>query len=286
MATDESGVDAMNKLTLKIVVILAVSLILFLSGSGYVLFRLGYFQAGNEYIGILTKKAYYFEAPRDGIYSYHPGKEPEKRISSFWVEDWDVNETALYYKYGRSLHSLDTENGRKRKLYEATDSRCSHISFSLREDGDILVNLYDKDEETVKKILVDGQDGEILCNLTGYVSYSDTELYDDSVDVRLDEQSFLPEGASYVLGYGDTITDVQPYIFYLSDYAIWCLDRETGEAWKMQESDSERIQSACTDGEYFYAISIAKSPSVYQIIKNQDGRPVGLQLIDEEIMKK
>ena len=98
----------MNKRTLKIVVILAVSLILFLSGSGYVLFRLGYFQAGNEYIGILTKKAYYFEAPRDGIYSYHPGKEPEKRISSFWVEDWDVNETALYYKYGRSLHSLDT----------------------------------------------------------------------------------------------------------------------------------------------------------------------------------
>ena len=140
MATDESGGDAMNKRTLKIVVILAVSLILFLSGSGYVLFRLGYFQAGNEYIGILTKKAYYFEAPRDGIYSYHPGKEPEKRISSFWVEDWDVNETALYYKYGRSLHSLDTENGRKRKLYEATDSRCSHISFSLREDGDILVN--------------------------------------------------------------------------------------------------------------------------------------------------
>ena len=61
MATDESGGDAMNKRTLKIVVILAVSLILFLSGSGYVLFRLGYFQAGNEYIGILTKKAYYFE---------------------------------------------------------------------------------------------------------------------------------------------------------------------------------------------------------------------------------
>ena len=286
MATDESGGDAMNKRTLKIVVILAVSLILFLSGSGYVLFRLGYFQAGNEYIGILTKKAYYFEAPRDGIYSYHPGKEPEKRISSFWVEDWDVNETALYYKYGRSLYSLDTENGRKRKLYEATDSRCSHISFSLRDDGDILVNLHDKDEEKVKQILIAGKNGEILHEMTDFLPYLEVESYNDTANVRLDEQSFLPEGASYVLGYGDTITDVQPYIFYLSDYAIWCLDRETGEAWKMQESDSERIQSACTDGEYFYAISIAKSPSVYQIIKNQDGRPVGLQLIDEEIMKK
>ena len=49
MATDEYGGDAMNKRTLKIVLILAVGLILFLSGSGYVLFRLGYFQAGNEY---------------------------------------------------------------------------------------------------------------------------------------------------------------------------------------------------------------------------------------------
>ena len=286
MATDKSGGDAMNKRTLKIVVILAVGLILFLSSSGYVLFRLGYFQAGNEYIGILTKEAYYFEAPRDGIYSYHPGKEPEKRISSFWVEDWDLNETALYYKYGCSLYSLDTENGRKRKLYEATDSRCSHISFSLRDDGDILVNLHDKDEEKVKQILIAGKNGEILHEMTDFLPYLEVESYDDTVDVRLDEQSFLPEGASYVLGYGDTIADVQPYIFYLSDYAIWCLDRETGEAWKMQETDSERIQSACTDGEYFYAIPIAKSPSVYQIIKDQDGSPVGLQLLDEEIMKQ
>ena len=276
----------MNKRTLKIVVILAVGLILFLSSSGYVLFRLGYFQAGNEYIGILTKEAYYFEAPRDGIYSYHPGKEPEKLISSFWVEDWDVNETALYYKYGRSLYSLDTENGKKRKLYEATDSRCSHISFSLRGDGGILVNLYDKDVEKIKQIHIAGKIGEILHDMTDFLPYLEVESYDDTVDVRLDEQSFLPEGASYVLGYGDTIADVQPYIFYLSDYAIWCLDRETGEAWKMQETDSERIQSACTDGEYFYAISIAKSPSVYQIIKDQDGSPVGLQLLDEEIMKQ
>ena len=286
MATDESGGDAMNKRTLKIVVILAAGLILFLSGSGYVLFRLGYFQAGNEYIGILTKKAYYFEAPRDGIYSYHPGKEPEKLISSFWVEDWDVNETALYYKYGRSLYSLDTENGKKRKLYEATDSRCSHISFSLRGDGGILVNLYDKDEEKIKQILIARKNGEILHEMTDFLPYSEVESYNDTANVRLDEQSFLPEGASYVLGYGNRMADVQPYIFYLSDNAIWCLDGETGEAWKMKEIDGEYIQSVCTDGEYFYAISIAKSPSVYQIIKNQNGRPVGLRLIDEEVIKK
>ena len=286
MATDESGGDAMNKRTLKIVVILAAGLILFLSGSGYVLFRLGYFQAGNEYIGILTKKAYYFEAPRDGIYSYHPGKEPEKLISSFWVEDWDVNETALYYKYGRSLYSLDTENGKKRKLYEATDSRCSHISFSLRGDGGILVNLYDKDEEKIKQILIARKNGEILHEMTDFLPYSEVESYNDTANVRLDEQSFLPEGASYVLGYGNRMADVQPYIFYLSDNAIWCLDGETGEAWKMKEIDGEYIQSVCTDGEYFYAISIAKSPSVYQIIKDQDGSPGGLRLIDEEIMKK
>ena len=276
----------MNKRTLKIVVILAAGLILFLSGSGYVLFRLGYFQAGNEYIGILTKKAYYFEAPRDGIYSYHPGKEPEKLISSFWVEDWDVNETALYYKYGRSLYSLDTENGKKRKLYEATDSRCSHISFSLRGDGGILVNLYDKDEEKIKQILIARKNGEILHEMTDFLPYSEVESYNDTANVRLDEQSFLPEGASYVLGYGNRMADVQPYIFYLSDNAIWCLDGETGEAWKMKEIDGEYIQSVCTDGEYFYAISIAKSPSVYQIIKDQDGSPGGLRLIDEEIIKK
>ena len=276
----------MNKRTLKIVVILAAGLILFLSGSGYVLFRLGYFQAGNEYIGILTKKAYYFEAPRDGIYSYHPGKEPEKLISSFWVEDWDVNETALYYKYGRSLYSLDTENGKKRKLYEATDSRCSHISFSLRGDGGILVNLYDKDGEKIKQILIARKNGEILHEMTDFLPYSEVESYNDTANVRLDEQSFLPEGASYVLGYGNRMADVQPYIFYLSDNAIWCLDGETGEAWKMKEIDGEYIQSVCTDGEYFYAISIAKSPSVYQIIKDQDGSPGGLRLIDEEIMKK
>ena len=54
----------------------------------------------------------------------------------------------------------------------------------------------------------------------------------------------------------------------------------------MKEIDGEYIQSVCTDGEYFYAISIAKSPSVYQIIKDQDGSPGGLRLIDEEIIKK
>lgn len=234
----------------------------------------------------MTKKAYYFEAPRDGIYSYHPGKEPEKLISSFWVEDWDVNETALYYKYGRSLYSLDTENGKKRKLYEVTDSRCSHISFSLRGDGGILVNLYDKDEEKIKQILIARKNGEILHEMTDFLPYSEVESYNDTANVRLDEQSFLPEGASYVLGYGNRMADVQPYIFYLSDNAIWCLDGETGEAWKMKEIDGEYIQSVCTDGEYFYAISIAKSPSVYQVIKDQDGSPGGLRLIDEEIMKK
>ena len=223
MATDESGGDAMNKRTLKIVVILAVGLILFLSSSGYVLFRLGYFQAGNEYIGILTKEAYYFEAPRDGIYSYHPGKEPEKLISSFWVEDWDVNETVLYYKYGRSLYSLDTENGKKRKLYEATDSRCSHISFSLRGDGGILVNLYDKDEEKIKQILIARKNGEILHEMTDFLPYSEVESYNDTANVRLDEQSFLPEGASYVLGMGTEwrMFNHISFIYQIMRYGVW-----------------------------------------------------------------
>ena len=165
------------------------------------------------------------------------------------------------------------------ELYEATDSRCSHISFSLRGDGGILVNLYDKDEEKIKQILIARKNGEILHEMTDFLPYSEVESYNDTANVRLDEQSFLPEGASYVLGYGNRMADVQPYIFYLSDNAIWCLDGETGEAWKMKEIDGEYIQSVCTDGEYFYAISIAKSPSVYQIIKDQDGSPGGCGLL-------
>lgn len=247
------------------------------------LHHIGYFYTGSECIGILTTDAYFFENPKDGIYSYIVGEKPKKIIDSFGIEDWAVNENYLYYKNGRKLFAIDLKNEKKYILYKATEKRCSNISFSLKEDGNIIVNLFDRKAEAVKKILINGEKGNVLCVLMEYTPFKNVEINSDELDTELHTLSLQGENL-YVDGYEKKKFSSTDYLYFISDENIWCMDRNTGRKWEIKKEDDKKVLSACTDGNYFYIITIVESPSVYRIVRDEKGIPIRFESVDEEII--
>lgn len=164
-------------------------------GSAFgVLVKLGYFSAGcGAWPGTIVDGVYYYTVPHSGAWRYTPGGESEKLVSTLFMDGWLVNENGLYFDSGRSLYRKDLTTGRVTRLYTASFWQCSHIAFSLEEDGTIILTVYDKHRERLQQLLLDGLTGAVLRELSGWIDYSRVR-YGDAEGYQMAEYRYYTCG--------------------------------------------------------------------------------------------
>lgn len=123
--------------------------------------------------GTIVDGVYYYYVPHSGVWSYEPNGVSQKELSTYWFEEWAVNDYGIYYQQGMSVYVRDHETGERHKLYSASQPGCTHIRFELRDDGNIIFVGWNKDNSTRYELLLDGITGELIETVMEPTSYND-----------------------------------------------------------------------------------------------------------------
>lgn len=310
--------------------------------------RYEFFYAGcGANIGTIVDGTYYYHVKSNGFYSYSTEEGNRKLISTYWYDTCSANEYGVYYHRGRSLYVQEHETGKRRKLFSASCADSSHIRFTLQADGSVIVTVYNKYDEYVYELLLDGITGEMLQTVMEKTSYDMGDLYysrshflvedrevvlvraTEGYDLQENGVSILPEGIEvsrysveyigdnlwfYVeddaelLGGEQSMFIVRPdgqdalvklpfYNFYSgnNDYLfwadydtndMWCFEVVTGESWTLEADNDMTFYSLVSDGEYVYScVPWDDYQAKWKIVYNEDGRPVKMQLVDNDIQE-
>ena len=93
----------------------------------------------------------------------------------------------------------------------------------------------------------------------------------------------IPANHYYNTGTADYFMDVQ---YTGDDYEVWCLDTMTNETWRLTVGDGPTIYSMETDCEMAYAcVPWDDYQSLWKVVTDEQGRPVALELVDENIIE-
>lgn len=125
--------------------------------------RFDYLKAGCANVpGTIVGDDYYYNVRHSGVWKYSNGSR-EKVLSTYFEDDWKVNETGLYYKSGTTLYRMNLSTLERHKLYSASD--CRNISFELADGESIILTCY-SDMHEVSQLLINGRTGEVIETLT------------------------------------------------------------------------------------------------------------------------
>lgn len=158
----------------------AACLCLAAAGVWNTLERLDYTQLGaacGGSSGIIVEGIYYYFVPHQGVMRYVPGGESRLEVHTYWIGDqWEVNQYGIYWVDGLGLYVRDHETGKRRQLYAASCIDCTHIRFTLREDGDVIFIGYNKNARTRYELLLDGATGQVLEQVMEPTKWEDFDL--------------------------------------------------------------------------------------------------------------
>ena len=151
-------------------VAIAACLCLVVVGSINTLQRFDYFKGlgCSAMPGTIVGGSYFYKVDHSGVWRYSDGNT-EKVLSTYWEDGWNVNETGLYYHYGKDLYRVDLDTLERIKIYSANDG--THIGFDLNQDGNVIVTVYDKNARYSYQVLVNGETGDVIEQLTEKISY-------------------------------------------------------------------------------------------------------------------
>ena len=160
------------------------------AGTFNILDRLGYFRLGCSTLpGTIVDDQYYYYVRHSGVWRYSNGKA-EKLIGDYWMRGYALGENCLYYDdYSANLHRIDLQTLKKKKIYSASDA--THIDFSVKDGGNVIVTVYNSKKRYYYEVLIDGETGEVLERLTDKISYDDTDRSDAD--------------PHYIIGYRDIV---------------------------------------------------------------------------------
>ena len=162
--------------------VMAACLCLVIAGTLDTLNRFDYsFDGGNcaAAPGTIVDGVYYYYVPHSGVWSYEPNGVSQKQLSTYWFEEWAVNEYGIYYQQGMSVYVRDHTTGERRKLYSGSRADCTHIRLELRNDGNIIFVGLNKNNRTQYELLLDGITGELIETVMEPTSY-DVLSYSES----------------------------------------------------------------------------------------------------------
>lgn len=192
------------------------------------LYRMDYFEdTCASYIGSVVDGTYYYEVQREGIYSYDETNGTVKVLSSYWFDDWSVNEYGIYYNRGKTLYVLPHGAEKSEKLYSASSG--SRIDFSAQPNGSIKVSVVGKTDgkyETLQVFLPDGVTGELIEGNPSETVYriGGRELAhvknENGCDVLEDGISILPDGMT-VGGSPEAFEDGIMFFVGLEGSDVW-----------------------------------------------------------------
>ena len=190
--------------------------------------RMDYFEEScSSHIGSVTEGGYYYEVQRDGIYSYSKSNGTTKLLSSYWFDNWSVNEYGIYYNRGTTLYVLPHGSEKSEKLYSSANG--SRIDFAIQPNGTIKTSVVGKVDgkfETLQKFFLDGVTGERIegnLNETIY-KIGDREIVhlrqNNGSDVLERGTSILPKGM--IVGNGADAFD---------DGVMFFINSESNDIW-------------------------------------------------------
>lgn len=186
-------------------VAVAACICLMAVGSISTLLRLDYFKAGCSAMpGSIVDNEYYYNVPHSGVWRYSGGSA-DKILSAYWEDGWLVNESGLFFVNGKSLYRMDLKTLGKEKIYSAKDG--THISFDLSDQGNVVVTVYNKNDEYAYQVLIDGITGKVLEQLTDRVSYDNLEQLYTNLHYQVGERQIVLVPVNDVTGKKYTPTE-------------------------------------------------------------------------------
>ena len=249
--------------------------------------------------GVAFEGYFYFEVPSDGIYRYETKGNCEKLVDTTdgeWLY-FIVNKNGLYYTNGKkAIYRIAHDSN--------TSTKLAGLSFAYN-----IINTYGKNDICVltnsdKRIIVDGITGEekseylstvpikatddYMVFSKGY-DYNDTDMWWNYYIKRADgtDSSAMHTHASTPEG--------NDKFFFSIDYDdnLLYYDIETGtESILLNEKDLS-YKDLYSDGEYIYlceyngeqnAKELENPPICYKINYDNNGKPIKLTLIDDNII--
>lgn len=190
--------------------------------------RMDYFEEScSSYIGKVADGTYYYEVQREGIYSYNEANGTTKVLSSYWFDNWSVNEYGIYYNRGTTLYVLPHGSEKSEKLYSSASG--SRIDFAVQPNGNIKVSVVGKVDgkyETLQSFFLDGASGERIDGKLSETIYQigDREIIhlrqENGCDVLENGKSILPEGMT-VGNSPDAFDDGIMFFINLDDSDVW-----------------------------------------------------------------
>ena len=139
--------------------------------------------------GDIVDGDYYYYYPHSGVWRYSDGKV-KKLISAYWMRGYDVNENGLYYDdYSANLYRMDLKTLKKKKIYSASDA--THIYYDLKDDGTVVVTVYNSKKRYQYDVLIDGKTGEVLERLTDKTSYDAPDEPDSDLHYIIGDRDMI-----------------------------------------------------------------------------------------------
>ena len=159
-------------------------------GAFNTLYRLGYFSLGcSASPGYILDGDYYYHVRHRGLWRYSNGKS-EKLIGDYWMRDYTLSENCLYYDdYSANLYRIDLQTLKKKKIYSA--SNATHIDYTLKDDGKVIVTVYNSKKRYYYDVLIDGKTGEVLEHLTDKISYDVPDEPDTILHYTIGERDII-----------------------------------------------------------------------------------------------
>ena len=178
----------------------------------------------GSYPGEIMAGDYYYFVPHHGVYCYDPESNASHLVlHTFFSDKYVVGGAGIFYQRGRSVYLCSYRTGERQHLYTAPPSDTTHIALDTMTTGEIAVTCYNKREQTLYQVILNGINGDILhvtepqsyrrikyseanhalLALTdGTVGRREIELVETDagkdwlMDVRENGQSLLPAGAA------------------------------------------------------------------------------------------
>ena len=116
----------------------------------------------GSYPGEIMAGSYYYFVPHQGVYCYDPETNTSHLVlHTFFADEYVVGGTGIFYQRGRSVYLCYYQNGERQHLYTAPRSDTTHIALDLMTTGELAITCYNKHEQTLYQVILDGINGSL-----------------------------------------------------------------------------------------------------------------------------
>lgn len=228
-------------------------------------YRYDYFRSGcGALIGEIQNGVYYYVIPHRGLYAYEPECGKRRILKSPDFDDWLSAPQGICYSSGSNLFFYSFAEENSRLLCEFDKGSFVYLEMVVGEA--LGVTEYRSDGGEIKYLvkLADGTREQHL-----------------GIDFKR-RKTVLPVR-------GTLIAETQDYLFYVKEQGsspqnIYCYDCLRGGSHCILEN--VEVYTAVTDGDFFYLCTPWRGGNVasYRMLKDNEGVPTGLEMLEENIM--